>query len=383
MVTCSKPKLAGIPVTEREQGRWPRGGGRRRLVTWLQLIGRSAIDTVTTVTVPVGVLLWLLAWLEVSGRFRPSRVLGRAGRWQPLYSAAIAAVPGCAGGIAVSRLYAEGVIGSAALWAAHIATGGDAAFVLLVGRPLTALSILAFLFVFGTAVGMLTARGEGVAPKGYADLIAGAEEIGGGRGEGGTLPRLYAAWLVLVVAAALAALAGSRLGPYATLVAGLLGAGAVGASIAIQRTGSEAPPPPPGASGRAAALIAARDAVKDAAEITLWVAVADFAFYAVEHLWGIQVQNWLNGAVLPVTLIAAAVGMIPGCGPQIFLARLFTAGSLPFPAILANSVSQHGDSLFPLLSSRARDALRVTVASALLAAAVGLIWAGAGPRLLG
>jgi len=65
--------------------------------------------------------------------------------------------------------------------------------------------------------------------------------------------------------------------------------------------------------------------------------------------------------------------MIPGCGPQIFLARLYTAGSLPFAAILANSVSQHGDSIFPLLARRRGQAVRVTLTSTALALVVGLV----------
>lgn len=362
------------------------------MAQWLALVGRSAVDTVTTVTLPVAVLLWLLAWLEASGRFQPTRFLARGGWRQLVYSAAIAAVPGCAGGIAVTRLYADGVVGSAALWAAHLATGGDASFVLLVGRPLDAIAIFTILFVLGSAAGILTSRGRG---RGLADRI---RPVAGGQSEGTAavptagsehepaIPRQYTAWIGLVVAAVLAALIANRAGAVATAIAGVLAAAAVLLSVMIQRSGEQhqhesCEPGSPAASGRAAVFSAIATAVKDASEITLWVAVAGLAFYAVEHVWGPQVQGWLNGAVLPVTLIAAAAGMIPGCGPQIFLARLYTAGSLPFVPILVNSISQHGDSIFPLLSRRGHEALRVTVASALLAAAIGLIWLGIGHGL--
>lgn len=363
------------------------------MTSWLALIGRSAMDTVTTVTLPVVVLLWLLAWLEASGRFEPTKLLARAGWRQPVYSAAIAAIPGCAGGIAVTRLYVDGVVGYAALWAAHLATSGDASFVLLVGRPLDAIAIFAFLFILGAVVGVFAAR---IKPATVGDMLP---PVAGGQGDcgvaaapgihgrgSGAIPQTYAIWVALVAVSVLAAIVASRAGAALTLVAELLAALAILLSIHIQRGGGGHQHGGQGkkaqrATERTPASAAVLAAVKDASEITLWVAVADLAFYTVQHLWGLEVRTWLNGAVLPVTLIAIAVGMIPGCGPQIFLARLYTAGSLPFAPILANSISQHGDAIFPLLSRRRRDALRVSLASLLVAAAVGLIWFGVGRSL--
>lgn len=380
------------------------------MLVWLQLIGRSAVDTVTTVTIPVAVLLWLLAWLEASGRLEPRRFLAGTGWRQTVYGAGLAAIPGCAGGIAVSKMYVEGLVAPAALWAAHIATAGDASFVLLVGRPLTAIGIFAFLFVLGSICGVvLIARRRAAPAEAVRPLVGGEAAVEGPDDdeEGEELagvPRLYLAWVVAVVAAVLAAIVANAAGAVVSDIAGVLAVLAVVASIGVQRgwvlghasaeaevvvaaaavAGGGGEDPPPAAAVEVAATgrirrgaevvyTAIRTAVKDASEITLWVAVADLAFYAVQHIWGPQVKVWMDGAVLPVTLIAIIVGMIPGCGPQIFLARLFTAGSLPFPAILANSVSQHGDSIFPLLGRRRGQAMRVTLSSTVLALVVGLI----------
>ncbi|HVB08754.1 MAG TPA: putative manganese transporter, partial [Bacillota bacterium] len=308
------------------------------------------------------------------------------------------------------------IVSPAALWAAHVATGGDASFVLLVGKPLAALGIFAFLFVLGSLSGALMSR---MRDRDAADAamqlkpIAGAADGDDQEAEGPGVPRLYAVWVAFVVAAVLAAILAGPLGPWVTPIAGGLAVIAVVASVGVQRgwrlgAGLAVAPEGPQASHPAAAdqetagageqpqlqlagcevrsvpaghirhgaevvFTAVRTAVKDASEITLWVAVADLAFYAVQQIWGPQVRVWMNGAVLPVTLIAVIVGMIPGCGPQIFLARLYTAGSLPFAAILANSVSQHGDSIFPLLARRRGQAVRVTLTSTALALVVGLV----------
>ncbi len=391
---------------------------------WLQLIGRSAVDTVTTVTIPVAVLLWLLAWLEASGRLEPHRFLAGSGWRQTIYGAGLAAIPGCAGGIAVSKMYVEGFVAPAALWAAHVATSGDASFVLLVGKPLPALGIFAFLFVLGSLSGIvMSARRRGAADQTSVRPVLGGEaEAEDEPDESRGVPRLYGVWVVAVVAAVLAAIVANAAGAVVSAIAGLLAVCAVVASIGVQRgwawpagpafgAGAAAAPsdPPAGAAaggasaaddplpaagevaaasqahhvrrGAEVVYAAIRTAVKDASEITLWVAVADLAFYAVQHIWGPQVKVWMNGAMIPVTLISIVVGMIPGCGPQIFLARLFTAGSLPFPAILANSVSQHGDSIFPLLGRRRSQALRVTISSTILALVVGFVAIAAVGRL--
>jgi hypothetical protein len=61
-------------------------------------------------------------------------------------------------------------------------------------------------------------------------------------------------------------------------------------------------------------------------------------------------------------LFAAAIGLIPGCGPQIVVITLYIQGSLPFSALLANAISNDGDALFPALALAPKAA---TIASML------------------
>ena len=46
-----------------------------------------------------------------------------------------------------------------------------------------------------------------------------------------------------------------------------------------------------------------------------------------------------SGAVL----LAAAIGLIPGCGPQIIAITAYVEGLVSFPALVANAISQDGD----------------------------------------
>ena len=97
------------------------------------------------------------------------------------------------------------------------------------------------------------------------------------------------------------------------------------------------------------------------------------AFVAVTVLVFGLAQYRTDGAVL-----AAIVGLIPGCGPQILLASVYAEGGLPFSALTANAICQDGDALFPLLAVDAKAAIVATIYNFLPAVVVGvalhLLW---------
>jgi hypothetical protein len=79
----------------------------------------------------------------------------------------------------------------------------------------------------------------------------------------------------------------------------------------------------------------------------------------------------LSAGLLAV-IVGAAVGMIPGCGPQIIFVSLYIKGLLPVEALLAHAISQDGDALFPLLALDKKTAFVATVVTTIIALAVGL-----------
>ena len=62
-------------------------------------------------------------------------------------------------------------------------------------------------------------------------------------------------------------------------------------------------------------------------------------------------------------LLGALVGLIPGCGPQVVVATLYTHGVIPFSALLANAVSNDGDALFPAIALAPKAAVMATLYS--------------------
>jgi hypothetical protein len=109
----------------------------------------------------------------------------------------------------------------------------------------------------------------------------------------------------------------------------------------------------------------------EVAFVTVWVAVAYVAWSLVTHLTG------FDGSQLPLfgllgVVVGAAIGLVPGCAVQIVFAGLFAAGGMPLATLVANTISQDGDALLPLLALEHRSALLATVLTTVPALAAGL-----------
>ena len=76
-----------------------------------------------------------------------------------------------------------------------------------------------------------------------------------------------------------------------------------------------------------------------------------------------------------VVFIAALIGLIPGCGPQIIAITAYTKDLISFPALTANAISQDGDALFPLLVRHKAASLWATVHTTVPAILVGVVLA--------
>jgi hypothetical protein len=77
------------------------------------------------------------------------------------------------------------------------------------------------------------------------------------------------------------------------------------------------------------------------------------------------------GVLAPIA--GAAVGLIPGCGPQIVLAGAYAQGAVPVSALAANAISQDGDALFPLLAINKKAAVVATIYTVIPALVVGIL----------
>ena len=72
-------------------------------------------------------------------------------------------------------------------------------------------------------------------------------------------------------------------------------------------------------------------------------------------------------------LLAVLVGFIPGCGPQVLVTTLYLNGIIPFAALIANSISNDGDALFPAIALTPKMAIIATLYSGIPALIISYI----------
>ena len=64
----------------------------------------------------------------------------------------------------------------------------------------------------------------------------------------------------------------------------------------------------------------------------------------------IDIEDWISSNTVLMILLATAIGIIPESGPHMIFVTLFAAGIVPFPVLLASSISQDGHASLPLIA---------------------------------
>ena len=115
-------------------------------------------------------------------------------------------------------------------------------------------------------------------------------------------------------------------------------------------------------------------AASETAFVTFWVMIAYLAFEFMLLFSGLSEQDKANyGDGMVAGTVAAIIGLIPGCGPQIIAITAYTKEIISFPALAANAISQDGDALFPLLVRHKAASLWATVHTTIPAIIAGII----------
>lgn len=308
-------------------------------------------DAFTAVSAFVALTLLIFYGAERLFRFDIGLAMQSARIWQVPLAALLGVTPGCGGAVMVVAAYASGKVGFGALVAALIATMGDAAFLLLATKPEAAAVLLPVQFasavLFGWAIDRFLKVDyrpvDGAACKmapligtlrwrdlGYVALLAPALAIGIAGIAGHDLTHLFG------VPAEPVALAGMGLGLLIWAVS----------PIKAMTNAADNP---------------VTRAAEETAFISVWVLGAFLIYAWAEAFAGLDITAALAGVAVFLPLIAALIGLIPGCGPQIVVATLYIHGAVPFSALVANAVSNDGDALFPAIALAPKAAIMATV----------------------
>ena len=388
----------------------------------LEVLVVSMRDAFLAVTVFVAVMVLLFSWLQyiTAGKFvdwiRKNQSI------QPLIGALMGLTPGCGGAIIVMPMYTRGYVTYGTVIATLIATLGDAAFG-LIGAVFQDVSFLAPVIVvhltsftvaviWGFAVdrlavtpssplGIMWSKSKQSDFKDRSDLVKDMEiiqdmprEVPDGFGYRVLHQGYRVWWIVTIVGFCLAILlliwyaqdpdySPDLVWNLTTRDGIITWVGFTGTLLSIVlyissknfiRDDTEATIGDKLNSFDETLVHAA----SESAFVTVWVVIAYLIFEFGMILSGISEADISDqGSGIGVVLIASAVGLVPGCGPQIIAVSAYVEGLISFPALVANAISQDGDALFPLLVRHKVASIWATIHTTLPAVLVGgmFFWA--------
>ncbi|MBN55742.1 MAG: hypothetical protein CMA79_04840 [Euryarchaeota archaeon] len=400
----------------------------------LEILVISMRDAFLAVTVFVAAMVLLFSWLQyvTAGRF-VSWIRDNQ-RFQPAIGALMGLTPGCGGAIIVMPMYARGYVTYGTVIATLIATLGDAAFVLIGAifqdsaflTPVIAVHATSFIVGVAWGYGVDLLEVTPTTPLGsFGPKIGSGEPLGEEaaremEGKGSVIedmPRevpdglgyriihqgYRVWWVVTAVGLCLAILLlvwyaqdpeyAPELAWNPTTRDGLVTwVGLIGTSLSIILYVSSKNFFGDDTEATIGDKLNSLDetlvhAASETAFVTFWVLIAYLAFELGMIASGINEEDLAeHGAGAGAVIVAAAVGLIPGCGPQIIAISAYVEGVISFPALVSNAISQDGDALFPLLVRHKVASIWATIHTTLPAIIVGLafFWAmGEYPSLTG
>jgi len=388
----------------------------------IDIILRSMRDAFLAVTVFVAAMVLLFSWLQyvTAGRFVDW--IRSKTKLQPIIGALMGLTPGCGGAIVMMPLYARGYVSYGTVVATLIATLGDSAFVLIGGAianpdlivPVLLVHLISFVVgvIWGLGIDLM-----GITPSSPLGRFGPeieeektrniSDEKYDVRDE---LPREepngfsyrivhqgYLIWWVVTLVGLIFAilllywgaidggpsldlddgglnLDPSTMGGFISWV-GLLGTLLSVAIFLGQRSifgdDTEASIGDKLDSFKETTIHAA----SETSFVTFWVLIAYFVFEFSMLFGGIDESSLVAyGAGVGAIFVAALVGVIPGCGPQIIIMTSYVEGILGFPGLVSNAISQDGDALFPLLVRHRAASLWATLHTAVPAIITGLMF---------
>ena len=318
-----------------------------------------------------------------SGQHYLVNMYHRSRHYQVMIATLLGALPGCGGAIIVTTQFVSGRVGFGALVAVLTSTMGDAAFLLLASQPDTGLLVVAI----GIVVGCLS--GWAINAIHDDDFLRPKQTHQPSLDQGIhhrerhieqtaiNLQGTFWQWL-LIPTTLIASMNTFQVDVNQLLALPEEGVEWIGAILIIismllwsvtkeindyESTVAE--------DNKAKTSHPMQKAAQDTNFVTAWVIVAFIAFELLTFAANFDLSTTLanHGPWMP--MMGLAIGLLPGCGPQILVTSLYLSGVVPFSAQLANAISNDGDALFPAIALAPKAALVASLYSALPALLVG------------
>lgn len=318
-------------------------------------------DAYVGVSVFVAATLMLIYGSEQLFNVNLGDYLRRQKNLQVPIAALLGMSPGCAGAIIVTSAYSSKNVSLGALVAALTSTMGDAAFLLIATKPVTAAVIFPLSMVAGIITGLIVDRFHKTHIPGRVDEI---------HSLGPSIQRIrhrdLAFGVAILPGLALGLIDVFQITPspmIATfgMIVAMLGMAVILLIWLTSRMQAVSNPKDPALSRVA----------EETAFITIWVLVAFLGYGYIEAFSGLDLATLFSTVAVAMPLIGVLIGFIPGCGPQILVTTLYINGIVPFSALIANAIANDGDALFPAIALNPKAALLATIYTSFPALVLG------------
>ena len=374
----------------------------------------------------VVVMMMMIESLNIESKGMFFKGLRKTRTGQVVIGALLGSVPGCMGGFATVSLYTHRMFSFGALVAMMIASSGDEAFVMLAMIPDKALVLFAILFVIAVLVGIITDKVydriharkcslemhedcgiDEHCQEGYAvhedHTEAAHSDISGKKTRHYGWKRIS---MFIGLAVFIAALATGKLGhdheshahgnAHTEHVAEHHDHSCCDHSHSCQEHGHE---------GKTFHInLLSEDWMNvlfaGLSIIVLFVLLIGSDHFVEEHLWNhivrrhlpaifawtfgvllvlgimlqyIDIDRWISSNTVLMILLATLIGIIPESGPHMIFVTLYAAGVVPFPVLLASSISQDGHASIPLLAENRKSFAWAKLINCIVALTAGLV----------
>ena len=349
----------------------------------------------------VVVMMMMIESLNIESKGLFFKGLRKTKIGQVVIGALLGSVPGCMGGFATVSLYTHRMFSFGALVAMMIASSGDEAFIMLAMIPEQALILFAVLFVIAVIVGIIVDRFV----KSPAPECEEGYKVHEGHEESDTheYKSRHFGWKRISMFVALAVFIGA-------LATGQLGhdhgsheAGAHSHAEHYGHVHQDCDCGHHHEEGRTFHInLLSEDWMNvlfaGLSIIVLIVLIFASDHFVEDHLWNhivrkhlpvifawtfgvllvlgiglqyIDIDRWISDNTVLMILLATAIGIIPESGPHLIFVTLFAAGVVPFPVLLASSISQDGHASIPLLAEDKKGFLWAKLINCAVALAAG------------
>lgn len=353
----------------------------------------------------VVVMMMMIESLNIESKGLFFKGLRRTRIGQVIIGALLGSIPGCMGGFATVSLYTHRMLSFGALVAMMIASSGDESFIMLAMIPEQALILFAILFVLAIVVGIIVDK---VYDRRHAHSCHkhNHEECGVHTDCDGFEThdhcdhphKRHFGWkrIVMFIGLALfiAALATGNLGHDHTAHAGHEHTHATCECAEHSHSHSE--------QADNSVNLLSEDWMNvlfaGLSVIVLFVLLFASDHFVEGHLWNhiikkhlptifawtfgvlfvlgilmhyIDINDWISSNTALMILLATLIGIIPESGPHMIFVTLFATGVVPFPVLLASSISQDGHAGIPLLAESKKSFLWAKLINCAVALAAG------------